>query len=139
MFNPSPQTTIVIPFKPGTEDKLGPKVNDVYFGKVPPDYLTVEEDVLFFKGDGTRRSKIGISPQRSKGIAGSYDADGQVLTLVTYNVQDAPNGFVNSMWEIQKEPYKGDVINSYNDGSPAPAPCRWGRSTNWKPRRPPPP
>jgi len=27
---------------------------------------------------------------------------------------------VNSMWEVQREPYKGDVINSYNDGPPAP-------------------
>ena len=24
------------------------------------------------------------------------------------------------MWEMQKEPFKGDVINSYNDGPPAP-------------------
>jgi hypothetical protein len=24
------------------------------------------------------------------------------------------------MWEQQKEPYGGDVINSYNDGPPAP-------------------
>ena len=24
------------------------------------------------------------------------------------------------MWEIQNEPYKGDVVNSYNDGPPAP-------------------
>ena len=23
---------------------------------------------------------------------------------------------MNSKWEIQKQPYKGDVINSYNDG-----------------------
>ena len=53
-------------------------------------------------------------------IAGSYDAAGKVLNIVTYNVQDAPNGFVNSMWEIQKEPYAGDVINAYNDGSPEP-------------------
>ena len=120
MFNPSPKTTIVIPFKAGSDVDLGPKVNDAYFGKVPPEHLKVEDDVLFFKGDGTRRGKIGISPRRSKGIAGSYDADGQVLTLVTYNVQAAPNGFVNSMWEFQKEPYSGDVINSYNDGSPAP-------------------
>ena len=28
--------------------------------------------------------------------------------------------YVNSMWEIQKEPYGGDVVNSYNDGPPAP-------------------
>lgn len=118
MYYPSPQTTVVIPFKAGDESKLGPKVNDTYFGKVPPEYLTVKEDVLFFKGDGMRRGKIGITPERSNGIAGSYDADGKVLNIVTYNVQDAPHGFVNSMWEHQEQPYKGDVINSYNDGSP---------------------
>ena len=118
MYNPSPKTTVVIPFKSGDETELGPKVNDTYFGKVPPEYLKVDSDVLFFKGDGTRRGKIGVSPNRSRGIAGSYDADGRVLTIVTYNVQDAPNGYVNSEWKIQKEPYQGDVINSYNDGSP---------------------
>lgn len=120
MYNPSPGTTVVLPFKEGDEDQLGPKVNDAYFGKVPPEYLKVEEDVLFFRGDGTLRAKIGISPRRSLGIAGSYDEDGKVLNLVTYNMQDAPSGFVNSMWELQEEPYSGDVINAYNDGSPAP-------------------
>lgn len=120
MYNPAPRTTVVIPFKSGDETELGPKVNDTYFGKVPDDYLKVDEDVLFFKGDGTRRGKIGITAKRSRGIAGSYDAGAKVLTIVTYNVQDAPSGFVNSMWEMQTEPFKGDVINSYNDGSPAP-------------------
>ncbi|MDV6030497.1 MAG: hypothetical protein F9B45_10400 [Phycisphaera sp. RhM] len=120
MYNPSPETTVVILFQQGSDKKLGPKVNDTYFGKVPPEYLQVENDKLFFRGDGTRRGKIGISPQRSKGIAGSYDAAGGVLNIVTYNVQDAPHGFVNSMWELQDQPYAGDVINSYNDGSPEP-------------------
>lgn len=120
MYKPSPGTTVVIPFEKGEEAQFGPRVNDTYFGKVPPEYLKVEEDILFFKGDGTHRAKIGISPQRSKGIAGSYDEDSQVLTIVMYNVQEAPDGFVNSMWVLQEEPYSGDVINSYNDGSPAP-------------------
>ena len=118
MYNPSPETTVVIPFKGGDEETLGPKVNDSYFGKVPPEYLKVEEDKLFFRGDGTRRGKIGITAERSQGIAGSYDATGNVLNIVTYNLQQAPNGFVNSMWELQEKPYVGDVINSYNDGSP---------------------
>jgi len=120
MYNPSPETTVVIPFEPGDEEQLGAKVNDTYFGKVPPEYLRVEEKELFFRGDGTRRGKIGINAQRSKGIAGSYDAAGKVLNIVTYNVQESPNGFVNSMWEVQEAPYSGDVINSYNDGSPEP-------------------
>lgn len=29
-------------------------------------------------------------------------------------------GYVNSMWEIQKEPFAGDTVNSYNDGPPSP-------------------
>lgn len=120
MYQPSPNTKVVIPFKAGPEKRFGPKVKDDYFGKVPADYLSVQDDVLFFKGDGTRRGKIGINPQRSKGVAGSYDADGQVLTIVAYNRQEAPAGFVNSAWEIQDEPYVGDVINAYNDGSPEP-------------------
>jgi hypothetical protein len=120
MYKPSPGVTIVIPIEPGAETQLGPKINDSYFGKVPADYLKIKDDVLFFRGDGTRRGKIGIGAARSKGIMGSYDADAQVLTLVVYNVQKAPDGFVNSMWEQQKNPYAGDVINSYNDGSPEP-------------------
>ena len=120
MYNPSAKTTVVIPFKAGDESELGPKVNDAYFGKVPSNYLTVHDDVLFFKGDGTYRGKIGVTAARSKGIAGSYDADGGVLNIVTYNVQDSPHGYVNSMWEHQENPYEGDVLNAYNDGSPAP-------------------
>ena len=120
MYNPSPKTTVVIPFNEGDESTLGPTVNDTYFGKVPKEYLKVRKNKMFFRGDGTRRGKIGITSKRSKGIAGSYDAEGQVLNIVTYNVQDSPNGFVNSMWELQDEPYSGDVINSYNDGSPEP-------------------
>ena len=120
MYKPSPGVTIVVPFKQGAEAELGPRVNDTYFGKIPPEYLKVGDGVLFLKGDGTRRGKIGISPARSKGLAGSYDADGKVLTLVTYEVQKAADGYVNSMWELQKNPYGGDVLNSYNDGSPAP-------------------
>ncbi len=120
MYKPAPDVTVVIPFKAGPESKLGPKVNDTYFGKIAPEYLQVRDDVLFFKGDGTRRGKIGISPARSKGIAGSYDSKAKVLTLMTYNEQKAPHGFVNSMWELQKDPFSGDVINSYNDGSPEP-------------------
>lgn len=120
MFNPSPDTTIVIPFLPGPENELGPKVNDAYFGKVPPDRLKVLDNVLFFKGDGNYRSKIGISPKRALSVAGSYDANNKVLTIVQYNKPEKPMKYVNSMWEMQSDPYAGDVVNSYNDGPVGP-------------------
>jgi hypothetical protein len=120
MFTPSPATTIAIPFAPGPENTLGPVVNDAYFGKVPGDRLVVRDGMLFFRGDGQYRSKIGLPPSRALTIAGSYDAASHVLTLVQYTRPPDATRYVNSMWEIQQEPYKGDVINSYNDGPPAP-------------------
>jgi hypothetical protein len=120
MFNPSAATTIVVPFNMGTEDELGPIVNDAYFGKVPANRLVVKDGVLFFSGDGQYRSKIGLSPQRAKPIAGSYDAVNKVLTIVQYNKPQTAADYVNSMWELQDEPYKGDVVNSYNDGPSEP-------------------
>ena len=120
MFNPSPATTITIPFKAGPENRLGAAVNDTYFGKVPADRLVVKDDVLFFSGDGQYRSKIGLSPMRAKPILGSYDAVNQVLTIVQYSKPRGAMDYVNSMWELQDEPYKGDVVNSYNDGPPEP-------------------
>jgi hypothetical protein len=120
MFNPSTATTIALPFTPGPESTIGPIVNDAYFGKVPADRLIVKEAVIFFRGDGQHRSKIGLPPARALPVAGSYDASGHVLTLVQYTRPAGPANYVNSMWEIQREPYKGDVVNSYNDGPAAP-------------------
>ena len=120
MFNPSPQTTIVIPYRPGPVDELGPVVNDEYFGKIPDDRLIVDEDVIFFKGDGQYRSKLGLSPYRARSVLGSYDALNKVLTIVRYNKPEDETDYVNSMWELQDKPYAGDVVNSYNDGPPAP-------------------
>jgi hypothetical protein len=119
-FNPSPTTRVAIPFAPGPESTLGPIVNDAYFGKVPADRLTVKDGVILFKADGQYRSKIGLPPSRALATAGSYDGSAHVLTLVQYTRPANAREYVNSMWEIQREPYKGDVVNSYNDGPPAP-------------------
>jgi hypothetical protein len=116
MLRPGPQTTVVIPYRPGAEADLGPVVNDAYFGAQPPDRLRVGPAAIFFRGDGTHRGKIGVPRARARDVAGSYDPDRGLLTVVQFTVPDAPHGYVNSMWADQKEPYGGDVINSYNDG-----------------------
>ena len=120
MFKPSPSITVVIPFRPGPEARLGPIVNDAYFGKVPADRLVLRDRALFFKGDGERRSKIGVPAPRAESVLGSYDAGEGVLTLVQFERPEGARAYVNSMWEEQKDPYGGDVVNSYNDGPPAP-------------------
>ncbi len=120
MFTPSPDTTIVIPFKEGPESELGPTVNDAYFGKVPEDRLVIKDGIIFFSGDGRYRSKIGLSPQRATNIAGSYDAAHGVLTIVQYDKPEGAADYVNSMWQLQEHPFQGDVVNSYNDGPASP-------------------
>jgi hypothetical protein len=112
----SPTNIVMAPFIEGPEEKLGPIVNDNYFGKVPADRLKVLKNLILFKADGLQRGKIGLSPLRAKNFIGSYDFGKKVLTLVFYNKPEKSEGYVNSMWEIQKDPFNGDVLNSYNDG-----------------------
>ena len=95
-------------------------MNDAYFGKVPADRLLAKGGRIFFKGDGERRGKIGLSPERATGMLGSYNAASGLLTIVRYTRPEGAADYVNSMWEIQKQPYRGDAVNSYNDGPPAP-------------------
>jgi len=120
MFNPSPATTVVVPFKPGPESELGPVVHDTYFGKIPPERLKITDKVIYFKADGQYRSKLGIPPRRALPFLGSYDPIHQVLTIVHYSLPENPADYINSLWEIQKDPYDGDVVNAYNDGPTAP-------------------
>jgi len=95
-------------------------VNDKYFGKVPSDRLKITDSAVLFKADGQYRAKIGLPPSRAMSAAGSYDAANHVLTIVQYTRPADATRYVNSMWEMQREPYKGDALNSYNDGPPAP-------------------
>lgn len=127
MFNASPSATVVVPFAPGAEAALGPIVNDAYFGKVPADRLAVKDGVVYFRADANHRGKIGFSPRRARALLGSYDPDSHTLTLVSFTRPAGAMDYVNSMWEIQKAPFAGDVVNSYNDGPPAPGAKQLGR------------
>ncbi|KAA3620231.1 MAG: hypothetical protein DWQ05_01235 [Calditrichaeota bacterium] len=114
MLNPSDETIVVIPLRGSA------RINDNYFGKVPPERLVVRNQVAFFKGDGKMRSKIGVPPGSTRPILGSYDAINKILTIVQFTFDSKAEYYVNSAWEMQQFPYKGDVINSYNDGPPSP-------------------
>ena len=127
MFNASPATTVAIPFKKGAESKLGPVVNDAYFGKVPAERLVIKDGIMYFAADANYRSKIGVSPSRTQPILGSYDAVNRVLTIVQFTLPKGATDYVNSMWEIQEHPYGGDVVNSYNDGPPKPGAPQLGK------------
>lgn len=108
MLKPTDETVIMVPFKSAPEYQS-------YFGDIPSDKLKVSNDLILFKGDGTHRGKIGLRPKNTIPLLGSYDAEKEVLTVVQFSFNDDQD-YVNSMWELQDEPYAGDVVNTYNDG-----------------------
>jgi hypothetical protein len=118
MFPHGPDVTVVVPLKDGP----GNAVNADYFGALERDRLVANQKAVFFKGDGAFRSKIGVPPGRSTGVAGSYDAGRGRLTIVHCEVP--PNAaelpYVRSQWMDHADPYAGDLINAYNDGPPTP-------------------
>jgi hypothetical protein len=123
MFNASPQTVVIVPYRGGDESRLGPPVKSDYFGPVPPERLKVLPEAILLLADGNFRAKIGTSQKRACNVLGSIDYGAGVLTLVHFSMPDDPSqwDYMNNMWELpQAEPYVGDVANSYNDGPAEP-------------------
>ncbi len=113
MFRPSDQTTIIAPFSKALSEKR--LITDDYFGKIPADRLVIKDSTLFLKADGKHRSKIGIGPKSARNVAGSYDAEKGILTIIKYDLD--PHGqYMKSTWELHEDPYNGDALNAYNDG-----------------------
>ncbi len=113
MFTPSENTVVIIPFHPAPDAKE--LISTDYFGEIPADRLTIKDSVLFFTCDGKYRSKLGLPPAIAKSVAASFDFQKNILTVISFELNPHAD-YVNSKWEIQKEPYRGDAVNSYNDG-----------------------
>ncbi len=113
MFTPSDETVAIVPFHNRKDVK--DFITDNYFGQIPAGRLIIKDSVLLLKCDGKHRSKLGLSPAIAKPLAASFDFKRNILTIIFFDID--PNGdYVNSRWELQKQPYKGDVVNAYNDG-----------------------
>jgi hypothetical protein len=113
MFNPSPSTTIAIPYKPGKEDEKVATTD--YFGEIGKDRIKMDGKTLFFKADGRSRGKLGIVLKHVLPVSGSYDAENNILTLITFDV-DSNARYLNQEWNTTKPVFSGDASNAYNDG-----------------------
>lgn len=115
MFKPSPATVIVVPFKNLSGEPFDKIATADYFGQIPPDRLKHTDNMLFFKADGKSRGKLGIKPEYAKPLAGSYDPEHKVLTVIMFDV-DSSAKYLNQEWNANKPPFSGDAVNAYNDG-----------------------
>lgn len=116
---PADDAVMIIPFQPGSAADLGKIVTADYFGKLEDDRLAVSEELnlVFLRGDGNFRSKLGISFPRACPRMGGWNPSSQKLTIVEYNLPPtAPDGYTNNLWEYQDQPFAGDAVNAYNDG-----------------------
>jgi hypothetical protein len=114
MLNPSPGATIVIPFSTVPGDTSRPATTD-YFGEIPADRIKIVDSVIYFRADGKSRGKLGIHPSRAKNVAGSYDPERHLLTVI--KIKDNTKGqYLNQEWTTTKPPFSGDAVNAYNDG-----------------------
>ena len=112
MFPPSEQTTIIIPYKKDSTAK--PATTD-YFGEIPGDRIKIADSAIFFKADGRQRGKLGVHPAAARPVAGSYDAEKHVLTIILFD-HDPLGRYLNQQWRTDLPPYSGDAMNAYNDG-----------------------
>ncbi|MCT1530418.1 hypothetical protein M3B46_05390 [Sphingobacterium daejeonense] len=112
MFMPTDSTVILVPYEETAQGKIA---TTDYFGEIDKDRIAYKDGVLYFKADGKSRGKLGLSPQRAKTIAGSYDLDNGILTVTKFTI-DSGKTYLNQEWTTKKDPFIGDAVNAYNDG-----------------------
>lgn len=128
-FPPGPSKFILVPYLPGEDAQLGPILTSDYFGEIPADRLKILPTGIVFKGDGSFRAKIGVSPRRARPVLGAIDFEAGTLTIVHFTLPaDAPRQiYLNNAWVLpQPDPFHGDVANSYNDGPAEPGAATLG-------------
>lgn len=138
MHAPSPDATLIVPYQSNGVRDDEPIVNADYFGTLGPDRFKVDRDrqVVLMRGDGRYRSKLGLTYPRAKPFLAAWDQQRQVFTLIQFNLPamssvDLPTSgtradglvespdriaYVNNLWRVLDDEYRGDVSNGYNDG-----------------------
>ena len=111
MFSPSSKTITVVPYNDGP----GKIATTDYFGEIPKDRIKMNNGILLFKADGKARGKLGMQAARSKIIAGNYDGENNVLTIIVFDT-DPKAAYLNQEWRTDRDPFVGDAVNAYNDG-----------------------
>lgn len=115
MFKPSSATIVVVPFKNTRAEDFEKVATTNYFGEIPADRIKHNDSLIFFRADGKSRGKLGISANRARETAGSYDAENKVLSIILFNVSEKKR-YLNQEWNLTKPSFSGDAVNAYNDG-----------------------
>ncbi|MDO6470455.1 DUF6786 family protein [Maribacter sp. 1_MG-2023] len=86
-----------------------------YFTPLDDSRMQIKDGFVYYKADANYLNKIGILPQNTVPVFGSYSPELNLLTIVEFSFENSPY-YVNSKKENNSDPYGGDVINIFNDG-----------------------
>lgn len=84
---------------------------------VPPSdqQVNIVGNTLFYKADADFMNKIGVPPEYTMPVMGSYNEKRKLLTLVLFSITP-DSKYVNAVWDWQAPPLEGEIINIFNDG-----------------------
>ncbi|MFY0607612.1 MAG: hypothetical protein JXR10_12925 [Cyclobacteriaceae bacterium] len=105
-MHPTPNTWVIIPTR-------GLAELTTYFTELPENRVRRTADAIFYKADASYMNKIGLKPEFSKNVFGSYSQEKNLLTIVNYTLGSDSALYVNSQWG-NTAPYDGDVLNIFN-------------------------
>jgi len=112
MFKGSPTSIGIFPYT----NKSSSFALSTYFFSKKENRHKIDTDVVYFKTDGAKRSKIGLKAKHCTSVIGNYDYRHKRLTIIKYSFD--PDGiFLSSDEESLETPYHGDVVNSYNNAT----------------------
>lgn len=110
MFKGTATSVTMFPY---TEKQLVLKPNQ-YFLEGKKGRWKKDKRILYFKTDGSLRSKIGIPIENVIPLIGNYDSKNKRLTIITYSF-DSDGAYLSTLETNSAPMYKGDVGSSYNN------------------------
>ncbi len=90
MFNATPYSVMLLPFRPGNEDELGPPIQSEFFGVSSRKRLHILNNAAVLRADGLLRGQIGVSRRRAIPHCAAIDFRTGVLTILAFNMPDNP-------------------------------------------------
>lgn len=115
-FAASPTAVAMVPLTPEGQGLREAAINTINPQGLSQERLRVTGGTVFFRTDGSFKAKIGFTPAHAEGYLGAYDSARNLLTLIQYSSGTGQESYVNTTWDIEAEPYQGDIVNIYNSG-----------------------
>ncbi|MFY0600164.1 MAG: hypothetical protein JXR03_10875 [Cyclobacteriaceae bacterium] len=112
-FHGTPECISIIPFD---QREASEPIANHYLNPLDSSRVKVVDSNIYFKTDGSYRSKVGLDSRHAKNVFGSYDPGSSTLTIIQYSLTSDSTYFNSYEGVPITQPYVGDAIDIYNNG-----------------------